>query len=316
MKVKFWGVRGSIPSPISTEQLQNKLIALIKVFREYNIENEDEIRNYLKSLPFPIANSFGGNTACIEIRFGNDILVLDAGSGLRSLGYDLMDRGFSEGNGKLHLFISHTHWDHIQGIPFFKPLYIKGNEIIIISPIEQLYNKLKLQQHFDYFPVSYDSFAADIKITKISTNKSFRIQEAIVKTIEMYHPGDSYAISIEYDGKKIVYTGDVEFNHRSISYVNERIEFFKNADLIIFDSQYEADESYHKIDWGHSSAYSAIEIAGHSKARRVAFFHHEPAYDDERLFDMYIRAINYEDLVIKENNLEVIMSYEGLEIDI
>lgn len=316
MRIKFWGVRGSIPSPLTNEQLHDKLISLLKIIQEKEISDEDAIRKYLKKLPFPTANTYGGNTSCVEVRAGETRFILDAGTGIRHLGYELMKHEFAKGEGEVYLYLSHTHWDHVQGIPFFIPLYIPGNKVSLFSAMPDLLKRLKLQQNDFYFPVKLRDFKADFTLTQIYPEKTYDIGGISVRCFENHHPGKSFALCMEAEGKKLIYCTDAEFNHQSTEYVNKAVEFFKDADLLIFDAQYEADESFHKVDYGHSSAAKGIDIAFKSNVKKLAFFHAEPAYDDDHIFDLYIRAINYKHLLKEADQLEVIQSYEGLEIEI
>ena len=144
--VKFYGVRGSIPSPLGNEELEEKLIRAFQAADPENLANDDSIKSFVQSLPHEVRGTYGGNSSCVSMQIGDEWLIFDAGSGIRMLGQDLMATEFGRGEGKANLFFSHTHWDHILGIPFFAPFYIKGNQFKAHSPLADLKERLEGQQ--------------------------------------------------------------------------------------------------------------------------------------------------------------------------
>ena len=124
---KFWGVRGSIPTPISRDSLEDKLVDILTQLGDRDVSTPDKARSYLQSLSQLESGTVGGNTSCVELRAGDQHIILDCGSGLKELGWSLMAREYGKGKGKATILMSHTHWDHIMGFPFFQPAYIPGN---------------------------------------------------------------------------------------------------------------------------------------------------------------------------------------------
>ena len=133
MRIRFWGVRGSIPAPLTSDEIKDKLISVLEGAKDVDLENRRAIKEYVCSLPPLVRGTVGGNTPCVSIQLGDEWLIIDAGSGIRNLGIELMKREFGQGQGTAHILISHTHWDHIQGFPFFRPLFVPGNRIFIYS---------------------------------------------------------------------------------------------------------------------------------------------------------------------------------------
>src|SRR6185503_570181 len=197
MKVKIWGARGSIPSPIRPDEIREKIISAILNISQIEkgelreellaaileepqspqdasgqsvnlataktlVKRRQVVRAYLDSLPALTAGTAGGNTPCIEIQSGEDLFIIDAGSGIRGLGLELMKGKCSEGQGIVHLFFSHPHWDHIQGFPFFRPAFVRGNKIFIYG-VHDMEAVLRRQQEFINFPVSLDYMQAEMK---------------------------------------------------------------------------------------------------------------------------------------------------------
>jgi phosphoribosyl 1,2-cyclic phosphodiesterase len=144
--VKFHGVRGSIPSPLGNEELEEKLTRALQAADPESLANDDSIKSFVQGLPHEVRGTYGGNSSCVSMQIGDEWLIFDAGSGIRMLCQDLMATEFGLGQGKASLFFSHTHWDHILGIPFFAPFYIKGNQFTAYSPLPDLRERLEGQQ--------------------------------------------------------------------------------------------------------------------------------------------------------------------------
>ncbi|RLC23965.1 MAG: MBL fold metallo-hydrolase [Deltaproteobacteria bacterium] len=257
MLITFWGTRGSI------------------------------------STPGRATEKYGGNTPCVFIRYGDIRIIFDAGTGIRGLGL-LLAREMEGGKdpAPLHLFLSHTHWDHIQGLPFFKPAYRKGARITIYGSSNKerfLENVLKRQMDMDYFPVGLSDMAADIRIREMS-DETVVIGPVVVDWQEqVFHPGGSVRYRLSAGGKRVVYATDVELDRivrpekedaDSARYVQEYLEFIEDADLLIADGQYTAEEYGKKAEWGHTSIPVIIGLARRAGVRQLAIFHHDPQHSD------------------------------------
>lgn len=263
MLVKFWGVRGSTAKP------------------------------------GPTTLQYGGNTSCVEVRAQDGTLVvLDCGTGAHGLGQALLATGVRPLKG--HLLISHTHWDHIQGIPFFVPLFVKGNEWDIYAPAG-LGNKLEAtlagQMEYEYFPVKLGELGATIRFHDLPEG-SFRCGGIHVTGRYMNHPGLSMGYRLEADGGSLVYATDHEPHSRHHLRPGEslsessgsvhaqddaHVNFLKNADLVIHDAQYTKDEYPAKIGWGHSPAERVVDWCMQANVGRLMLFHHDPLRDDRSL---------------------------------
>lgn len=325
MKAKFWGVRGSIPTPIGSEEIYEKIVEVLLLALAEGVrpENEEQIRAYVSDLPHLKRGTIGGNTACVEVRSGSacadreESLILDAGSGLRLLGREMMKGTFGRGEGTAHLFISHTHWDHIMGFPFFAPAFVPGNRIFMYGVHENMEERMKRQQMSEHFPIPLEKMGADIAFVRIEEGETVHVGPMSVRSMELNHPGRSFAYRIEEDGASLIYATDVEFKDISNAPVMERYyDFFRNGDALIFDAQYTLPESWGKEDWGHSSAFIGVDIATTVGIKKLILFHHEPTYSDDKI----------ESEVLSESRgylarfhsdaplMEVIAAYEGLEL--
>jgi phosphoribosyl 1,2-cyclic phosphodiesterase/CheY-like chemotaxis protein len=254
VRVRFWGTRGSIATPGA---------------------------NNLK---------YGGNTSCVEVRFDDEIVLFDCGTGARDLGVQLAQE-FHDKPLKAHIFISHTHWDHIQGFPFFSPAYVPGNQITVYSlrgADKSLQKVFTGQMDATYFPVSLGDMRADIQFREIESDVT--IGAAKISHMYLNHPGIAIGFRLEVHGKVVVYvtdhepyvrlSGKNEFNERQDLAVTE---FGKNADLYIREAQYTNEEYESKRGWGHSTLDDAVATAHQSSAKLLSIYHHDPMHDDETL---------------------------------
>ncbi len=250
IKVKFWGTRGSIPTPG---------------------------RYFLK---------YGGNTPCVEIRCGDTIIILDAGTGIRELGASLLHE-FGATPREYHILISHTHWDHIQGFPFFHMAYLPGNRLSFyggnsVSALEKL---IYGQMEKEYFPVSVLELASTVVFNTLADNP-FYINDVKIYYTHLIHPSLSLGFRIEYKGKVVVYATDNEISDDpEIEMINERNigNLIKNADVLIADCQYTEEEYKNKIGWGHTTINKAVEIGNRYNVKNLFAFHHDPVHTDEEL---------------------------------
>ena len=318
MRIKLWGVRGSIPTPISGEYIERKIYRALSLARPGDITSEESIQAFIQSLPFSVRSTYGGNTTSIQVVTGTgDQIIIDCGSGLKPMGMDLVKGDFGTGRGTATILLSHTHWDHIQGIPFFLPFYVRGNRFNFYSAIPDLKKRLDHQQVFSHFPVTFDFLNSTKDFFTIEPDEELYINDTRVLNKIMPHPGDAYGYRIEDRGGVMVYTSDCEFNINEIEHIENYREFFSNADVVVFDTQYTFEESIDKLEFGHSSAAIAIDIAGMFNVKRLILFHHEPSYDDEKLEYVLFNARTYLSMNAKRiGDLQVDIAYEGMEIDI
>ena len=314
MMIRYYGVRGSIPTPMHPTYIEKRIkYILVKILsnKKYKGLSLKEIFN---RIPFYLKSTYGGNSPCILVEVKDNVLIFDAGSGIRELGFDLMKREFGQGKGKAIIFFTHTHWDHIQGLPFFTPIFIPGNQFEFYSPFPDLEKRLRDQQDSRYFPIDMDYMQAKKTFYQVKDNKTTKFDGFTVKTKVQNHPGVSYAYRVDTDGRAFIHSTDVEFNEKNYDQMSEAIEFYKNADVLTFDSQYTFVESVNKIDWGHSSIQIGIDLAKHSHVKKVVLFHYDPTYSDKKIYEIVKVGISYKNTVYPDSDIEVIPSYEGLEI--
>jgi phosphoribosyl 1,2-cyclic phosphodiesterase len=308
MKIRFWGVRGSLPAPLSADTLSAKMAG----------QHGPEA---VRSLP-PVV---GGNTACVSVQVDDLQLILDGGSGLCALGADLMRGAFGAGEGRAHLFLSHTHWDHIQGIPFFAPLFVKGNQLDIYGGHAGLRDRLAIQQRPEFFPVPLDALPVTLAFHELADREVVDLGRLRVLHRSLPHPGGSFAYRVETIGSTLVYATDGEYTHRFDTDdaeaphlygvdVESYVSFFRGADTLIFDAMYGLHESIVKAEWGHSTALIGVDLAARAGVKRLVLFHHDRNASDESIWTIGDLARDAVGRDPRQPSLDVQVAFEGMEL--
>ena len=237
------------------------------------------------------------------------------GSGFRELGDRLISHSRDSGQAvEIHVFMSHTHWDHIQGWPFFIPAYRPNSNIHFYSVHPNFKERLEQQQDFRFFPVAFEFMASKKHFHTLEVNSTLVLNDVLIKNTELNHPGKSYCYRVEYEGKSFVYTSDGEYNNLPNSRIKTYIDFYRDADVLVFDAPYSFTEEIEKINWGHSSALVGIDIAVKAKVKKIVLFHHAPENDDDAVFRLLDTAINYKVQNYPRSNLEVVLARERMTI--
>jgi phosphoribosyl 1,2-cyclic phosphodiesterase len=313
MNIHFWGVRGSIPTPTPPSRIKSKISAIIEQITPEDVASAESRERFLAGLPPWLFGTVGGNSPCVSVNFddGDECIIFDCGSGIREMGtaQATEKRKFN----KFHIFFSHFHWDHIQGLPFFGPAYNPSNSIDFYSPMHSLQDILGGQMVHPYFPVQMNAMGA---------NKTFHFMEKDVYVSghsisfkKMNHPGDSFAYCVKENGKRFIYATDTELTSGDFIKNDENTAFFQNADMIVIDCQYTLGEAIDKYNWGHSAFSLAVDFVANWSIKHMVMFHHDPTYDDNKLYGILQSARWYlERMNIK--GIELTLAFEGLEISI
>jgi phosphoribosyl 1,2-cyclic phosphodiesterase len=292
MKAIIWGSCGSLPSPSSSAAIREKVRSALWAARDEPFADLAAVDRYLDALPHSARGTYRANTSCVQIEAGTrDYLICDAGTGLRDLSLSL---GKNPAPGTYHIFISHLHWDHIQGFPFFAPAYQPGNRIIFHGFHASIEHTIRWQMEPPCFPVPFETMQADIEFDIREAGASFQVGDVHVSTIKQQHPGDSWGYRFEQKGRRIVYSSDSEHGPEAKESNYRFVEFFRGADVLIFDGQYTVEEAANeKKHWGHSDHITAVEIAARAKVRHLIIFHHEPAYSDADIEALHSNALDF-----------------------
>ncbi|TRU29982.1 MAG: MBL fold metallo-hydrolase [Microcystis aeruginosa Ma_QC_B_20070730_S2] len=281
-QIKFWGVRGSIPCPGS-----------------------ETVR-------------YGGNTSCVEMQVGRERLIFDGGTGLRILGQSLM----TESPVKAHLFFSHSHWDHIQGFPFFIPAFIRGNTFKIygIPSANGVTIKQRLHDQMSHpnFPVPLQIMRADLEFYNLEMGKTLYCADFTVETRPLNHPGEAVGYRVNWQGLSAAYITDTE--HFPDRFDDNVLALARQADVMIIDATYTDEEyndpKYSKVGWGHSTWQQAVKIAQAAQVKQLVLFHHDPAHNDDFLdrIGEQVRKILPQTILAREGLL-IELRPEGSRID-
>jgi phosphoribosyl 1,2-cyclic phosphodiesterase len=313
MLIRFWGVRGSLPAPLLPSQIKSKISAVIERLSPEDLQSPASRERFLAGLPPWLFGTIGGNTPCITVQCEalQGILVFDAGSGLREMGAAL-------GREKpkplqYHVFFSHFHWDHLQGLPFFNPAYDPSVSIDFYSPTELLESALRGQMLPPYFPVQFETLGS--KKTFHRPEGRIALGDLSITYKKMNHPGGSYSYLVN-DGKhRFIYATDTELSAADFTKNGENSAFFKGADLVVLDAQYTLGEAIEKYNWGHSAFSMAVDFAANWGIRHLVLFHHDPAYDDKKLANILQSARWYtERMGIK--GIKISLAMEGMELSL
>ena len=314
MVVRFWGVRGSLPTPLKADQVQAKIAAAVSRISPKDIADSESRMKFLSSLPDWIYGTAGGNTPCVEVRSSSgQLFLLDCGTGLR----EFSSCGQQPDDGHYIIFLSHFHWDHIQGFPFFSQAFDPSSRIDIYSPFAEADQYLERQSSLPFFPLNgcYQAVKNQLSFHLFCEGDELELSGTKIRCRRMTHPGDSYSYSFEEAGKKFIYCTDAELQSADFYKDDPKNEYFKGADAIALDSQYTDPEASIKVNWGHSSFSTAVDFALAWDIKKLYFFHYEPSYDDKKL-DSILQSAEAVQKSRGQNSVKIYISKEGQEIQL
>jgi phosphoribosyl 1,2-cyclic phosphodiesterase len=316
VRVRFWGTRGSIPVAMTSAEVQRKLIATLVRAAGRTLDTPEKAAAFLeRELDFSLSHTFGGDSSCVELATGGrDYVLCDLGSGARLFGNHVQATGGAGGH-TFHVFVSHVHWDHIMGFPFFMPIYTASNRVRIYGCHAQLEEAFRRQHAAPCFPVDFSGLSAQIEFVRLEPGRDYEIAGLSVRAKLQRHGGDSYGYRFQHNGRVIVYSTDAEHKQDDLDEVRGFVEFFRDADLVIFDSQYSlAEATSIKEDWGHSSNIVGLELCQQARAKRLCLYHHEPVSDDEKIAALLAETRRLEEITRGERRVEILAAYDGMEI--
>ncbi|HDQ14907.1 MAG TPA: MBL fold metallo-hydrolase [Sediminispirochaeta sp.] len=312
MKIRFWGVRGSIPTPLSPDEVRRKISSVLAQVGPQDIRDNKSRELFLSKLPASLFGTVGGNTTCLEVRLEDGrVILFDAGTGLSRFAASAA-KELSHPK-EFHLFFTHFHWDHIQGFPFFTPQAFDGKcKIHVYSPREDVERILREQMKPPYFPITMDTMQAKIEFHHLSASP-LRLGGAEISWRGVKHPGASFSYKVKDRSGAFIFSTDTELSPEDFARSPENQSFYERADVLVMDSQYTLDEAIEKYDWGHSSYSLAVDFASEWKIKKLVLFHHEPLYNDNKMAAIEKSARWYKSH-INQDQLDITIAREGLEL--
>jgi phosphoribosyl 1,2-cyclic phosphodiesterase len=311
MQVQFWGVRGSLPSPQLPSQIREKISVILERITPEDIAGPESRQRFLAELPPWLFGTVGGNTPCVSVRNGDpkNRIVFDCGSGLREMGLAMA----REKPRPVHydIFLSHLHWDHIQGLPFFAPGYDPSVKLDFYSPMKNLDAAFNGQMSSPYFPVHMQSMGSEKEFHLMEHEMA--IGDMTISYKKLSHPGDSYSFKVSDGKRSFIYATDTELSTDDFMKTEENTLYFENADLLVLDAQYTLGESIEKYNWGHSAFSMGVDFAANWGVKHLALFHHDPTYDDRKLFGILQSAKWYTERM-NIRGIQISLAMEGMEI--
>jgi phosphoribosyl 1,2-cyclic phosphodiesterase len=317
LRVKFWGTRGSLPVALDSRALRDRLTRVLVAASGADTSTPERAQSWIdgSDLEFSLSHTFGGDSPCVQLDAGGDeYLLCDLGTGVRRFGTQVLERGKTH---VFHVLMSHLHWDHIMGFPFFAPAYIPGNRILIYGCHEELEQAFRRQHAAPSFPVPFERLGASVEFVRLVPERQREIAGWRVTARRQDHSGDSYGYRFERDGKAIVYSTDAEYKLDNPAETEAVTAFLRRADLVIFDAMYSlADAVSVKEDWGHSSNVIGVELCQLAEARHLVLFHHEPANNDDQIASIWRETLRFEEITRTGAPLKISAAYDGLELEL
>ncbi len=315
MQIRFLGVRGSLPTPYYPETLQEKTTEVLDRFCQ---SPSKDVKSFVNKLPQHLKGGWGGNTTCVDIKTKKTHIIIDGGTGIRRIIQEVMSN--SNDKNEIHIFFTHFHWDHIIGLPFFTPFYIKKNNIHLYAVQPELKKMFKLLFTKPYFPVTFKQLASTIHFHQLKPRTPFSIEDTKITPYLLDHPDECWGYKVTTNGKTYSHCVDTEGLRISRKDLGKDLPLYQNVDLMLYDGQYTIEEALEKLNWGHSAAPRGLEIALREKIKTIAFTHHDPWADDEYISTIAKQAQQFLKKTAEKNgfNFKVkwLIAREGMVINL
>jgi phosphoribosyl 1,2-cyclic phosphodiesterase len=302
-EIRFYGATGSIPAPLQQDELNDILKSFWSHCKKNDYQKPEEaIEN------FADGKIVSGNSSCVQIEYDMaPLIVCDAGTGIRKLGKEMV--GKIVRNKEIYLFMSHTHWDHVIGFPFFAPLYDSNYNVNIMGCHKGLEKRFTHMLSDTHFPVQLSDMAANIKFIQLEEGKSYSLNNVKVTPIKLDHPGDSYAYKFNNGMKSVIYSTDS--NYSCFENDPEHSKALDDTNMLIFDGMFSFKEYIDKVHYGHSTPFIGVDLAVKHKIQKLVLFHHNPDYNQRQIYQLLEDAKDYKNKHYRENELSIHLAIEG-----
>jgi phosphoribosyl 1,2-cyclic phosphodiesterase len=282
LRIELWGVRGSLPTPTTPEAAKNNIQNILKSAVKEKVKSPDQAKAFIKNLPSWKLYGFGGNTSCVEVESQTSHLIIDGGSGIHGLAQKMLK---NRDRKEFHIVMTHFHWDHLIGLPFFTPLFIPGYTVHFYAVQPELEQVVRSVFKRPYFPVPFEELKSKIHFHKLEARKPHTFGDMKLTPYLLDHPDPCFGFKIECGGKTYSHVVDTEATRTSQEEMGQDLPLYQGVDLMLFDAQYTLKETTEKVHWGHSSAIMGLEIALRENIKKIIFVHHDPASSDEHIVE-------------------------------
>lgn len=320
--VKYWGTRGSLPSSMQPGEWAMHIEQLMRNFFAAGHKEPAHLQKYFSGLEIPMAGGYGTSTTCVEVNTPKNQLIIDGGSGIRLLSDRIMTGHYGRPKGPFHIYMTHFHWDHVIGLPFFVPHFLPGVHIHYYAVHENLEELIRGIFRKPYFPVPFESLPSKIHFHVLEPRKPVKIEDMTFTPYMLDHPDPCWGVKVEGGSKAYAHCVDTEGTRVSAEDLGEDLPLYQNVDLMYYDAQYTFPELADKANWGHSAAQIGLDIALREGIKKVLFAHHDPGASIQTVQDIKRQTKEYYEWrlqLAKESNepiqpLEWDFAHEGMEI--
>ena len=291
--IKFWGVRGSIPSTQIPYDWCVHIDGLMRSFFSAGYRDASQITKFLSSQDVPHVGGYGAATTCVEVHSPKAQLIIDGGSGIRILSEKIMSGTYGRPKGPFHIFMTHFHWDHVIGLPFFTPHFMPGIPSHYYAVQPDMEEMIRGVFRKPYFPVPFEHLTSKIQFHTLEPRKPIMIGDLKVTPYQLDHPDPCWGYKIENGGKSYAHCVDTEGTRVSREEMGPDLPLYENADLMYFDAQYTFPELAEKANWGHSAAQIGLDIAFREGIKQVLFAHHDPGATIHQIQEIKRQTLEY-----------------------
>ena len=322
MYIKCWGTRGSLPSAIHNAKFIALFEDAVNQGKKLGIEKSGELLEAMKGGKLHTPMVYGGNTSCSEVGHGGQAVYFDMGSGFREAGTAAMQQGVKE----FHIFMTHMHWDHIMGMPFFIPIHVPGHKLNIYHVHKNAPEFIKINFNGVNFPVPWEQLNGKVEFHQVKLYEEIAFGDLKVSPFVLDHPGGSFGYRCDAAGKSMAIGVDGEYKRLTPNELGKDLKYFQNLDLLLFDAQYEMSELASRFDWGHCSPNIGVDLALREGIKNMLFTHHDPWSTEEKLRRMFANTLKYAQSQlgaykdvwenIQPTGPKLQMAYDGLTVEL